>query len=81
MVGCGFGSYDPAAMSKLGSIIETGGKLVREGDRLIFRANSGGRWFVEPERIEEVHIGCRGELRGVVVGTDQLAVERFVPEE
>lgn len=67
-------------MSKVGNIIETSGKLVRDGDRLIFRANSRGRWIVEPERVEEVHIGCRGELRGVVVAKDQLAIERFVPD-
>ena len=66
-------------MSKIGSRIDERGIIVRDGDQFIFRRESGGRWLLEPDRVDDAHAGQMITMRGVIVGEGLVTVETIVP--
>ena len=69
------------SMSRIGSRVDERGIIVREGDQLIFRRESGGRWNLEPDRVGEAHAGEIVTVRGVIVGEGLVAVEVIIAGE
>ena len=68
-------------MAKVGTRIDESGTLVREGDRLLFRRELGGRWHLDDDAPERILIlGRPGRLIGTVISEGTVALERFTLE-
>lgn len=67
-------------MTRIGSRINERGTIVREGERFVFRRESGGRWQLEPDRVGEAHVGHLVAMRGVIVGEGLVAVDVIVAD-
>ena len=69
-----------SAMTKVGSRIDERGSHAREGGRLLFRRELGGRWHIDGSPKDRLSLGISGRLVGTVIGDSLVAMEQFTPE-
>ena len=69
-----------SAMTKVGSRIDERGSLAREGRRLLFRRELGGRLHIDGSQKDRLSLGISGRLVGTVIGDSMVAIEQFTPE-
>lgn len=67
-------------MAKVGTRIDERGSLAREGGRLLFRRELGGRWHIDGSPKDMLSLGIAGRLVGTVIGDSMVAIEQFTPE-
>lgn len=68
-------------MARIGSKIDERGIIVRDGERIIFRRESGGRWALEAVGIDLAQLSRVIKLRGVVVDEGLIAIEAIAPPD
>ncbi|WP_407924970.1 DUF5818 domain-containing protein [Croceibacterium salegens] len=64
-------------MQKIGSIINEYGVLVRDGERIVFRREQGGRFLIEAKELRSDLVGCRVMIYGTVVARETVQVSRL----
>ena len=67
-------------MAKVGTRIDERGSLAREGGRLLFRRELGGRWQIDGSPKDRLSLGISGRLVGTVIGDTIVSIEHFTPE-
>lgn len=67
-------------MARVGARIDERGTFAREGGRLLFRRELGGRWHIDRLPQDTLSHGRPGRLVGSEISDGTLAFERFTLE-
>jgi hypothetical protein len=59
-------------MRKIGSVINECGVIAREGERVVFRREQGGRFMLEAKDLRSDLIGRRVSILGTIVGEETV---------
>ena len=64
-------------MAKVGTRITERGAFARDGGRLLFRRELGGRWHVDGPAKDSLTLGRPGCLEGTLIDASTVAIEHF----
>ena len=59
-------------MRQVGSVIQECGVIVRDGEKVVFRREQGGRFMLEAKELRSELIGRRVAILGTVVGEETI---------